>query len=397
MLHVEEPPLNEQAPAYLLEVLERRLEDVLAYHARARRQAEAAHDNGSRLEHENRRLLAELETLRAAQGERDARLAQLERQAVEAEAMRLELVEENRELDEQNRELEGHGRHLQERLVQAGAAEAPPRPSRQSKGLSALMGHHRDTAQAAAEPAPQEAPVAPVAPVKEIPAQEASVKGAPGAEPAASEPVEREAPSPQALLEQWYGRYDGAFFKGHTRPLKVGIHEDLAALEPWPEKLVRRALACYVNLPRYLKAVRDGAERIDAAGHPAGRVDESAATHARRKLERLQSERLARQGAKAGAAGKRGKHDNSGKGERGRGRDSRKRRAGDGSPRPSDQETKQTGHQAKHQTKQAPHQPGPTDGAAKKAAQAAHENPDDRMQRKLDALMARHSFVEKDR
>ncbi|PMR78637.1 ABC transporter substrate-binding protein [Halomonas urumqiensis] len=100
-----------------------------------------------------------------------------------------------------------------------------------------------------------------------------------------------DAPSPQALLAEWYQRYGNAFFKGHTRPLKVGIHEELSALEPWPEKLVKRALACYVNLPRYLKAVREGAERIDLQGKPAGSVDSKAAEHARKKLDRLQSER----------------------------------------------------------------------------------------------------------
>ncbi|MDN3520306.1 ProQ/FINO family protein, partial [Halomonas ramblicola] len=98
------------------------------------------------------------------------------------------------------------------------------------------------------------------------------------------------APSPQALLDEWYQRYGNAFFKGHTRPLMVGIHELLAEREPWPEKLVRRALACYVNLPRYLKAVREGAERIDLEGRPAGRVDAKSAEHARRKLDRLQGE-----------------------------------------------------------------------------------------------------------
>nr|WP_183334476.1 ProQ/FINO family protein [Halomonas campaniensis] len=109
-----------------------------------------------------------------------------------------------------------------------------------------------------------------------------------------------EAPSPQALLAEWYQRYGSAFFKGHTRPLQVGIHEALAAREPWPEKLVRRALACYVNLPRYLKAVREGAERIDLAGQPAGVVDAQAAEHARRKLDRLQADRQQRRGKAAG-------------------------------------------------------------------------------------------------
>lgn len=99
-----------------------------------------------------------------------------------------------------------------------------------------------------------------------------------------------DAPSPQALLDEWYRRYTDTFFKGHTRPLKVGIHEDLVAREPWPDKLVRRALACYVHLPRYLKAVRVGAERVDLDGQPAGLVSEGEARHAHKKLESLQAQ-----------------------------------------------------------------------------------------------------------
>ncbi|WP_434986184.1 ProQ/FINO family protein [Vreelandella zhaodongensis] len=96
-------------------------------------------------------------------------------------------------------------------------------------------------------------------------------------------------PSPQALLNQWYQRYPKAFFTGHTKPLKVGIHQDLAQREPWSGKLIRRALANYVNLPRYVKSMREGAERIDLEGHPAGKVDKEAARHAseRRKEKSL--------------------------------------------------------------------------------------------------------------
>ncbi len=78
-----------------------------------------------------------------------------------------------------------------------------------------------------------------------------------------SQKTSTQPPSPQALLKQWYQRYPNAFFKGHTKPLKVGIHQDLAEREPWSGKLIRRALANYVNLPRYVKSMREGAERID--------------------------------------------------------------------------------------------------------------------------------------
>ncbi|MGM0855806.1 MAG: ProQ/FINO family protein [Pseudomonadota bacterium] len=94
---------------------------------------------------------------------------------------------------------------------------------------------------------------------------------------------EGEPPSPHALLAQWYQRYPKAFFKGHTQPLKVGIHHDLAAREPWSGKLIRRALANYVNLPRYIKSVREGATRIDLEGNEAGVVDAEAARHAAEK------------------------------------------------------------------------------------------------------------------
>ena len=91
------------------------------------------------------------------------------------------------------------------------------------------------------------------------------------------------APSPHALLNQWYERYPKAFFRGHTKPLKVGIHQDLVEREEWPSKLIRRALANYVNLPRYIKAVREGVERVDLDGQPAGKVDKEAALHASAK------------------------------------------------------------------------------------------------------------------
>ncbi|WP_282235547.1 ProQ/FINO family protein [Salinicola endophyticus] len=120
--------------------------------------------------------------------------------------------------------------------------------------------------------------------------------GAGGAEPADGGAAqntlafgaEHEAPSPHALLAQWYKRYPQAFFKGHTRPLKTGIHLDLCACEPWPEKLVRRALACYVHLPRYLKSVREGARRVDLQGADSDVVSAEEAKHAKRQLEALQ-------------------------------------------------------------------------------------------------------------
>lgn len=107
--------------------------------------------------------------------------------------------------------------------------------------------------------------------------------------------AEHEVPSPHALLAQWYKRYPKTFFKGHTRPLKTGIHLDLSEVEPWPEKLVRRALACYVHLPRYLKSVREGANRVDLAGEDSEVVTAEEAKHAKRQLDALQKKQKARE------------------------------------------------------------------------------------------------------
>src|SRR5690554_1840519 len=204
-----------------------------------------------------------------------ARLQELETRLAESEAQRLELTEENRELDEQNRELEEDNARLRERLRSGEPAPAFPASPRRAQGLAALIGQRPETPPAAEAPAPAAEAPAPQPPAtpRDTPQGQLAIE---------------QAPSADALLKQWYQRYPNAFFKGHTRPLKVGIHQDLAAHEPWPEKLLRRALAGYVNLPRYLKAVREGAERIDLEGKPDGNVDAQAAEHAKRKLERLQ-------------------------------------------------------------------------------------------------------------
>ncbi|WP_311066037.1 ProQ/FINO family protein [Halomonas sp. DWK9] len=134
----------------------------------------------------------------------------------------------------------------------------------------------------------------------------------PSASEAATEAAETP-PSPQVLLKQWYQRYPEAFFKGHTKPLKVGIHQDLAEREPWSGKLIRRALANYVNLPRYVKSMREGAERVDLDGQPSGKVDKEAAQHAseRRKehpgtggIERAAAPLKSQAEKEAGAASK---------------------------------------------------------------------------------------------
>src|SRR5690554_4245380 len=357
---VEENGLIEERSIRLLDALEGRTDTLLGLLQRER---------DARLALKQR--LAELEAARLALAERSSEL----------EANRLELVEECRELDEQNRELEEHNRRLHERLNSQGEGQGTgfSRPARRSQGLSALIGRSATSAATStdvgarlvgrsAEAADAGADANAKSPDKSGSYKIGRATGAlpvggrlcranggdgevnsgasleePAATPAATTTTDvgarlvgrsaeatdaaatTDAPSPQALLAEWYQRYPGAFFKGHTRPLKVGIHEALAEQEPWPEKLVRRALACYVNLPRYLKAVREGAERIDLDGKPAGQVDAKAAEHARKKLERLQAEGRGKGGAvpgqprRAAGKGKPGRGKAAGRGTAGKG------------------------------------------------------------------------------
>lgn len=239
----------------------------------------------------NRHLLAALE-------------GQIERRLDELSEARRRVAE----LEARNRRLEADNLALRRRLE----AEHPETSVPRSQGLAALIGRRPrgQEATAAGEPPASQASFAsreslPIqetfasqeplsslespSPQGTLSSQESlSSQGSPS--PQESLPIDAP-PSPQALLAQWYRRYPQAFFKGHTRPLKVGIHEELLAREPWPEKLVRRALACYVHLPRYLKAVRAGAQRVGLDGERAGEVTDGEARYAHRQLEAFHKER----------------------------------------------------------------------------------------------------------
>lgn len=308
-------------------------------------------------------------------------LRQMEARLADAEAARLELMEENRELDEQNRELEEDNGRLRERLRKGEPAPVFPGTARRAQGLSALMGHRPREEPAVRDEAPAPAPAAASSPAP-APGPQATVDG-PAAdtlpetrhdEHQASLAIEQ-APSAEALLAQWYQRYPKAFFKGHTRPLQVGIHQALAAREPWPEKLVRRALAGYVNLPRYLKAVREGAVRIDLEGQPAGEVDAQAGEHARRKLEQLQGDSRRGSESPGRKPGTRGG-----------------RAHGGNSPRQAAAQGTQPGRPEAARAAGDGRAVAPPPAAPVEAACAGTElaDPQERMEAKLSALLAKH-------
>ncbi len=87
------------------------------------------------------------------------------------------------------------------------------------------------------------------------------------------------APTLPALIETYPACFDGE----NPRPLKLGIHRDLMAAD-FEKAAVKRALARYCNRPRYRKALRAGAIRIDLQGQPAGVVTAAEAETARAAL-----------------------------------------------------------------------------------------------------------------
>lgn len=176
--------------------------------------------------------------------------------------------------------LREENQRLKQQLAQQNAQEqsvpspAPATAVEADVSSDATCDTHTFDAKAPAKRASAEAALVATAPASAAVNEKAET-------PATNEEVK--APSPHALLNQWYERYPKAFFRGHTKPLKVGIHQDLVEREEWPAKLIRRALANYVNLPRYIKAVREGTERVDLDGQPAGKVDKEAALYASAK------------------------------------------------------------------------------------------------------------------
>jgi ProP effector len=84
------------------------------------------------------------------------------------------------------------------------------------------------------------------------------------------------------------------------RPLKVGIGKEIAAATEGaitPEEL-NVALQHYVGAKAYQRQLREGAQRVDLDGSPAGTVTAEQAARARRHIERLEARHSARVRAK---------------------------------------------------------------------------------------------------
>jgi sRNA-binding protein len=85
-------------------------------------------------------------------------------------------------------------------------------------------------------------------------------------------------------------RFPLAFFVNgeRRRPLKIGIIRDLVDADIGiPGTQIRQALAAYTNSPGYLRACREGEDRIALDGRPTGNVTTEEAQHSRSKLARI--------------------------------------------------------------------------------------------------------------
>ncbi|WP_067514910.1 ProQ/FINO family protein [Endozoicomonas ascidiicola] len=75
-----------------------------------------------------------------------------------------------------------------------------------------------------------------------------------------------------------------AFNVSHPRPLKIGIHKDMAEGGLLPENIISIALRFFTTMERYLEIIKSGATRINLQGKAAGRVKLREAVDAEIKL-----------------------------------------------------------------------------------------------------------------
>ena len=79
-----------------------------------------------------------------------------------------------------------------------------------------------------------------------------------------------------------------AIAEGEAKPLKIGLFQDLAEALKDDERVsktqLRQALRQYTSNWRYLHGCREGAERVDLYGNPAGVLDAEHVSHAAQQL-----------------------------------------------------------------------------------------------------------------
>jgi ProP effector len=81
--------------------------------------------------------------------------------------------------------------------------------------------------------------------------------------------------------------YPLCFFRAHElpRPLKIGIHNDIIALQPELQPaLIASALRAYTRSVGYLETLKAGAARSDLESNPVGTVTAAGEADTKRKI-----------------------------------------------------------------------------------------------------------------
>ncbi|MGL5391757.1 MAG: RNA chaperone ProQ [Shewanella sp.] len=112
-----------------------------------------------------------------------------------------------------------------------------------------------------------------------------------------------------AILAYLYETFPLCFIaEGETKPLKIGLFQDLAERLADDSKVsktqLRVALRRYTSSWRYLKCVKAGAQRVDLDGQPCGELEQEHIDHAQATLKESQEKAKAKRAAKAPAAPK---------------------------------------------------------------------------------------------
>ncbi|KEI70337.1 ProQ/FINO family protein [Endozoicomonas elysicola] len=78
--------------------------------------------------------------------------------------------------------------------------------------------------------------------------------------------------------------WPNAFNVSDPRPLKIGIHKEMAEANLLPAHIIPVALRFFTSMERYLEKVKPGANRINLQGQAAGKVKLREAVDAEIKL-----------------------------------------------------------------------------------------------------------------
>lgn len=217
--------------------------------------------------------------------------------------------------------------------------------------------------------APQgEQPAEQSAPSAEKPADESAQAAVEQpAEPKKATPERKPHPN-RVAFDELHELYPELFTLRAAKPLKIGIHKDLAEDGKLSKTRIRRALNFYVRQLAYLRAVAAGGERHGLTG-PSGEVTEKDQAHAQEQVKEIEEKRRARRAEQ--------KTNQRGKGRRGK--------PGDKAAKSGDK----TGDRSEKSGQSRPKRRPPKNQNEQNKPAQPRKDPETRMQDKLASLQER--------